>query len=407
MESGTTMTPSSSSRIPLEPATVWHHVNDVLKEINPSLTEKLGMYLRPITDWEDAFKGSKNSSPVDAPLYFGLQIVNTGDDADKTPLSDLSFISFFVGYSTWEGLCIFVDQLGQTGDPAKEHLFLQILAKIAVRHGSKRLTWKVSPPHSEWYQSNPIGPPDVLQDLHIFRMDRTAMEALVDDDSPKEQTAPAMSLDRPSVEARIQAILESPSCTKNRNDKFAIRLVRSNHAEDADAMERLVKGLAVYTKEPLEDIHCDAKDYLVDGRGNYPIYYCFLIEPFSETPNGSTVNAKKSGEDARNSAVGIAVVYFGHSHESGRFLYLEDLYVEEAYRHQGAGSMVLKMLTALGLATGCNSFQWLALEWNKPALDFYQNKMGAKIQEGKKATRYTDKKLRDFAESYSSTLEGI
>lgn len=394
----------ASARTPLEPATVWQHVNDVLDEINPSIAEKLGIRLRPITDWAAVEGGSKDSSRPEAPLYFGLQIVNTDGHTNKGPSPDtneVSFISFYVGYSTWEGLCVFVDQLGGTGHQGNKQLFLQILAKIAIRTGSKRLTWKAYPPHPDWYQFNPVGPPDILDDLHILQLDRMGMEAYVDY-SPGER-APTLPLDRSSVEEQSKAVLESPQFNES-SENFSIRLARADNADDANAMERLVKGLAVYAREPLEDIHCDAQDYLVDGSGNYPIYYCFLLEPLSDNGNGSPMSGEENGA---NQARGIAVVYFGHSHESGRFLYLEDLYVDEAYRHRGAGRLALKMLTTLGLAMGCNSFQWLALEWNKPALDLYQNKMGAKIQEGKKVTRFTGDKLKEFAASFSSTLEGI
>ncbi|KAL3927340.1 MAG: hypothetical protein SGBAC_013127, partial [Bacillariaceae sp.] len=342
----------------------------------------------------------KGASQMAAGLYFGIEIVNTGDD-DKDE-DNVSFLSFYVGYSTWEGRCVFVDEVGQidSQNDAKDQLYLQILAKIAVSLGSKRLTWKRCPPHASWYDSNPVGPPDILQELHVLHMDEEAMNAYVNYSEPSERST--VSLDKTSLETRIKAIMESPTASFNNNNnnnndnnkKFSMRLADANNLEDAQAMERLVKGLAIYVKEPLEDILCDASDYQVDGSGNYPLYYSFLLEP-------ETSHDEKSNKEQ---ACGLAVVYFGHSYKGGRYLYLEDLFVDQAYQHQGAGTLALKVLTAVALQMNCQSFQWLALDWNLPALDLYQNKVGAKIQEGKKVTRYTDSKLEEFANGFSTTL---
>ncbi|CAJ1948499.1 unnamed protein product [Cylindrotheca closterium] len=399
-------------RAPLEAIMVWDHVNQVLEEVNPNLKDKLGISFRPITNWKETFH---QQDRVDAPLYFGIEIVNTDGDDDNTKTDELSFLSFYIGYSTWEGLCVFVDELGQIDVVSeyskKDQLFLQVLAKIAVRLGSKRLTWKRRPPHPSWYGTNPVGPPDILDELHIFHMDQEAMKTYVnyydEDSSLGRQQQPikrsTISLDRSSVEAQSKTILESSSASQNNcNKKFSMRLANANHLQDAHAMEQMVKGLAVYVKEPLEDIQCDANDYLIDGSGSHPLYYSFLLETKT-----TTTELNDTSDPARRQTCGIAVVYFGHSHQGGRYLYLEDLYVDQAYQHQGAGSMALKALTKLALQMNCQSFQWLALDWNQPALDLYQNKVGAKIQEKKKVTRYTDSKLKDFANGFSSTLAGM
>mmetsp|Transcript_34346 Transcript_34346/g.83365 ORF Transcript_34346/g.83365 Transcript_34346/m.83365 type:complete len:395 (+) Transcript_34346:201-1385(+) len=391
-------TTQETERSPLEGTMVWS-LKHVLYEVNPTLTEKLGISLRPIMNWKETFKGD---SQWDAPLYFGIEIVNT--TASHETMDQISFLSFYIGYSTWEGLCVFVDELGHQmdngqNDAAKDQLFLQILAMIAVRLGSKRLTWKGRPPHPSWYDSNPVGPPDILEELHIFHMDQEAMKVYVNHDSSEPSLSSTVpSLDRSSVEVQSKTILESSSFASH--NKFSMRLANANNLQDAQAMHRLVEGLAIYVKEPLEDIHCDASNYLVDGSSSHPLYYCFLLETEKDRNSDGSEPAKKL-------PCGIGVVYFGHSHKGGRYLYLEDLYVDESYQHQGAGSLALKVLTTLALQMNCQSFQWLALDWNQPALDLYQIKMGAKIQEGKKVTRYTDNKLKEFANGFSTTLEGM
>ena len=163
--------------------------------------------------------------------------------------------------------------------------------------------------------------------------------------------------------------------------------------------------MAIYVKEPLEDIQCDASNYLIDGSGSHPLYFSFLLE--TDMDDNENLDKTSVTQEPTMQTCGIAVVYFGHSFKGGRYLYLEDLYVDQAYQHQGAGSLALKVLTALALQMKCQSFQRLALDWNQPALDLYQNKMGAKIQEGKKVTRYTDNKLKEFADGFSTTLAGM
>eukprot|EP00526_Cylindrotheca_closterium_P012767 CAMPEP_0113614054 /NCGR_PEP_ID=MMETSP0017_2-20120614/6963_1 /TAXON_ID=2856 /ORGANISM="Cylindrotheca closterium" /LENGTH=447 /DNA_ID=CAMNT_0000523199 /DNA_START=50 /DNA_END=1394 /DNA_ORIENTATION=+ /assembly_acc=CAM_ASM_000147 len=391
-------TQETPQRSPLEANTVWKHVNHVLEEVNPSLTEKLGISLRPITDWKESFKGDNQS--LDAPLYFGIELVNTGNEKKK---DQISFLSFYIGYSTWEGLCVFVDELGQMDNNSqndydainKDQLFLPNLGQDCGPTRFQTSDLETTSSSSNLVQSNPVGPPSILEELHIFHMDQEAMKVYVNHDSSEPSLSSTVpSLDRSSVEVQSKTILESSSFASH--NKFSMRLANANNLQDAQAMHRLVEGLAIYVKEPLEDIHCDASDYLVDGSGSHPLYYTFLLE--------TEENDTKPGSEPAKLACGNAIVYFGHSHKGGRYLYLEDLYVDQAYQHQGAGSLALKALTTLALKMNCQSFQWLALDWNQPALDLYQNKMGAKIQEGKKVTRYTDRKLKEFADGFSKTL---
>ena len=70
--------------------------------------------------------------------------------------------------------------------------------------------------------------------------------------------------------------------------------------------------------------------------------------------------------------------------------------LRKAYRCKGAGSTTLRALADIGLRLDCAAFYWLALEWNKPALEMYTKI--AEVQEGLQVHRYTDEKLAEFAE---------
>ena len=61
-----------------------------------------------------------------------------------------------------------------------------------------------------------------------------------------------------------------------------------------------------------------------------------------------------------------------------RGLWLEDLYVQPAHRRQGCAQALLRALAELARARGCGRFEWAVLDWNAPAIEFYQS-LGATI----------------------------
>lgn len=58
--------------------------------------------------------------------------------------------------------------------------------------------------------------------------------------------------------------------------------------------------------------------------------------------------------------------------------YLEDLFVVEALRGKGLGTLLLREVAAQALNNGCARLEWAVLDWNKPAIQFYE-KLGAEI----------------------------
>jgi GNAT superfamily N-acetyltransferase len=92
----------------------------------------------------------------------------------------------------------------------------------------------------------------------------------------------------------------------------------------------------------------------------------------------------------------MAFCYLGRKLDSGSFLYLEDLFIEKNYRGNGAGTFIMKSLAALALCLDCSRLVWQALDWNTPALTFY-NKLGAKVVDGLLTTRFAGQALKDFA----------
>lgn len=79
--------------------------------------------------------------------------------------------------------------------------------------------------------------------------------------------------------------------------------------------------------------------------------------------------------------VGFALYFFNYSTFEGRpGLYLEDLYIREAYRGRGYGIAMMDKLAEIALAKDCKRFEWVCLDWNKPAIELYES-LGAKAKE--------------------------
>ena len=72
-------------------------------------------------------------------------------------------------------------------------------------------------------------------------------------------------------------------------------------------------------------------------------------------------------------AAGFALYYFNFSTFLGRLsLYLEDLYVKPEFRGHGLGKALLVHLARLANTRGCGRMEWAVLDWNAPAIAFYE-----------------------------------
>ena len=70
--------------------------------------------------------------------------------------------------------------------------------------------------------------------------------------------------------------------------------------------------------------------------------------------------------------VGYALFFHNFSTFLGRAgIYLEDLYIQPAYRGRGHGKALLKELASIAVERGCGRLEWSCLDWNKPSIDFY------------------------------------
>jgi len=78
-------------------------------------------------------------------------------------------------------------------------------------------------------------------------------------------------------------------------------------------------------------------------------------------------------------AVAFALFFHNFSTFLGRKgLYLEDLFVQPAYRGHGYGKALLIRLAQIAVARDCGRFEWAVLDWNTAAIGFYQS-LGAAV----------------------------
>lgn len=96
----------------------------------------------------------------------------------------------------------------------------------------------------------------------------------------------------------------------------------------------------------------------------------------------------------------MALYFYNYSTWTGvPGIYLEDLFVKDAYRKKGYGVMLLKRLANEVLKVGGKRLEWSCLDWNEPSLLFYQSeKIGAGKKEEWVGLRVEGDKLNKLAE---------
>jgi GNAT superfamily N-acetyltransferase len=78
-------------------------------------------------------------------------------------------------------------------------------------------------------------------------------------------------------------------------------------------------------------------------------------------------------------------------------MYLEDLFVLEAYRGRGIGKALIRYLASIARDRGYGRFEWSVLDWNEPAIDFYQ-RMGADVLPDWRICRMTGDALLNLSQ---------
>jgi GNAT superfamily N-acetyltransferase len=159
--------------------------------------------------------------------------------------------------------------------------------------------------------------------------------------------------------------------------------IRKATVADATLILDFVRQLAVYekTESEVKATIDDLKNTLFSEDSNTHAVICSLAEK----------------------PVGFAVYFYNYSTWLGKKgLYLEDIYVNPQYRKQGIGKQLFNYLARTAVDNDCGRFEWSVLNWNEPAIKFYES-IGAQLQSEWVIYRLTGKALIDLANEYKES----
>lgn len=101
---------------------------------------------------------------------------------------------------------------------------------------------------------------------------------------------------------------------------------------------------------------------------------------------------------ADDDPVAYGVYFFSFATMVGkRGLWLDDLYVKPDYRGKGIAKALMAYLADLAIQNECGRFEWIVLDWNKSAIDFYHG-MGAAVLDDWRICRLDEDQLVGIAE---------
>lgn len=127
--------------------------------------------------------------------------------------------------------------------------------------------------------------------------------------------------------------------------------IRRAVREDCPRMLELVNELAHFERAP-EEVTVTPEHFAESGFGTNPVYWAFVAEE-------------------NNVIVAFALYYIRYSTWKGQRMYLEDILVTESHRGKKIGQMLMDRLIAEAREKNLHGITWQVLEWNDPAIKFY------------------------------------
>lgn len=138
--------------------------------------------------------------------------------------------------------------------------------------------------------------------------------------------------------------------------------IRRAEKKDCPRLMELINELAIYEKAPHE-VTATVEHMEECGFGAKPVWWAFVAE----------VDGKVEG---------FAMYYVRYSTWKGQRMYLEDLLVTEKMRGQGLGKQLFDRLIVEAKEKNFNGIVWQVLDWNTPAINFYEKYYNAQIEKG-------------------------
>lgn len=128
--------------------------------------------------------------------------------------------------------------------------------------------------------------------------------------------------------------------------------IRPANPEDLSQVYGLIQELARYENEPNEPT-VTLEEFIEFGTSPQPSYHVIVAEKSKEI-------------------LGMALYYYGYSTWKGNIIYLDDIVVKQNQRQQGIGSLLFNRLIEISRESQVNQLRWHVLDWNTPAISFYE-----------------------------------
>ena len=154
--------------------------------------------------------------------------------------------------------------------------------------------------------------------------------------------------------------------------------IREARPTDMEQVLKLIHELADFEKES-DAVEISEQDLMEHGFGDQRLFHCFVA-------------------DTQDGIVGIALVYSRYSTWKGPAIHLEDLIVSEKMRGSGLGTALLNEVVKYGASLGVKRICWEVLDWNKPAIEFYEKK-GANVLRDWDVVQLDEKGIKNYMES--------
>jgi GNAT superfamily N-acetyltransferase len=157
-------------------------------------------------------------------------------------------------------------------------------------------------------------------------------------------------------------------------------------------------------------------------KADVPVIHSFVkkLADYERLSHEVTATEKTLRETlfGRRSTAEVAIGYFKRQpvgfviffHNYSTFLglpgiYIEDLFVDEAFRRQGFGNALLRYVAGAARDRQCGRLEWSVLDWNEPAVKFYK-KLGAVPMNEWTVFRLTGESLTRLASSKAESKRG-
>lgn len=169
-------------------------------------------------------------------------------------------------------------------------------------------------------------------------------------------------------------------------------VLRPAGPEDVPEILAMIRELAEYERSAHE---VEANEELIAALlfggttpAGGPAAFCHVVEV---EPGAA------AGAEVRPHLAAFALWFLNTSTWTGRHgIYLEDLYVRPQHRGLGLGRRLMSELARICLDRGYARLEWWVLDWNEPALDFYDS-LGAQPMDEWTVHRMTGAALQALA----------